>query len=419
MPPPVRCLHTSDWHLGALFHDRLREDEEQQALDALVDLAGEEAVDAVLIAGDIFDGPNPPASAQDRWYRTLRRFRHEAGVGCVLAIGGNHDHGLRLDAPRAFLAGERIEVRGQLLRDAPAGEVVAPVQARDGRTVAWAALVPYLRDGDVAEASLGEDLRAQAERQAALLQARYAGIQAALAAAAQGLPRLVLAHAFAAGGALGGSERPVIGEQIVGRASLARIDRLADGAALVALGHLHRPQTVAGHEHWRYCGSLLPMAMDETTIPRQVVIAELPPDGGPAHVRTRILGRQRAYARLAGTVPELRARIQALARPSEGGLEPWCDLSVEAEWLDSGLVHELHAQVEAHGWRALSVRRLLRNLPPGGLFPAASDGSGPTLDQVTPESVFAAVAADRGVALDDGLRADFAALVASATGRVD
>ena len=410
--PHLRCLHTSDWHLGAMFHDQVRDDEEQRALDAIVAIAAAEAVDAVLIAGDVFDGPNPPAAAQERWYRTLRRLRFEAGVGCVLAIGGNHDHGLRLDAPRAFLADERIEVRGQLPVERLASETVVPVTTRAGRTAAWAAIVPYLRDGDLATATLEEGIQEQAARQAAALRIRHAAIQHALADAAGSLPRIVMTHAFATGGTIGSSERPVIGEQIVGRASLCRIDHLAEGASYVALGHLHRPQTVGNHEHWRYCGSLLPMAMDETIQPRQVVIAEVPADGTPAHVRTLIIPGQRAYERLQGTLAEVRTRILALSRPQPIDLPPWCDLLVDADMIDPGLVQELHVLVEQQGWRALAIRRKLRETPTPTFAPR-SDGSGPSLDQLTPDLVFGAVAADRGINLEAELQTDFAALVAA------
>lgn len=412
MPRPyLRCLHTSDWHLGALFHDQARDDEEQRALDGLVQLACAEEVDAVLIAGDIFDGPNPPAAAQERWYRTLCRLRSEAGVGCVLAIGGNHDHGLRLDAPRDFLRGERVEVRGHLPLGSAADEVIVPVVARDGCTAAFAALVPYLRDGDLAPAALGDGLHEQATRQAAALHERHAAVQRALAAAAGALPRIVVAHAFAAGGSVGGSERPVTGEQIVGRASLCRIDRLAEGAALVALGHLHRPQTVGGRDHWRYCGSLLPMAMDETVEPRQVAIADLASDGAPATVRTLAIPGQRQYARVQGVLAEVRTRIAALGRPNAGDLTPWCDVTLTAEVIDPGLVQELGAQVERQGWRALAIRRAARSTG-APTFAPRSDGAGPTLDQLTPDRVFAAVAADHGITVDDELQRDFAALVA-------
>jgi exonuclease SbcD len=412
--PTLRILHTSDWHLGALFHEQARDADEQRALDALVVLARDEAVDAVLIAGDVFDGVNPPAAAQERWYRTLHRLRHEAGVGCVLAIGGNHDHGLRLDAPRGFLAPAQVHLRGHLPLDRAADEVVVPVTARDGRVAAWAALVPYLREGDVSVAELGTAEADLATRHAEGLAARYAAIQRALAERAGSLPRLVLTHAFAAGGTVGSSERPVLGERAVGRLSLCRIDALAAGSAYVALGHLHRPQRVGGNDHWRYCGSLLPMAMDEATTLRQVLLVDVDDAGGSARVQARVLPGQRAYARISGDIPTVLAAIAALPQAVADALPGWCDLTVAAPTVDPGLVRELHDRVAARGWMALAVRRACNpdTAPAMWSTPGEAGVDGPTLDHVTPEAVFAEVARAQGIEPDADLTADFASLLA-------
>lgn len=419
MPLPMqklRCLHTSDWHLGAMFHEQPRDADEQRALDALVDLARDELVDAVLIAGDVFDGVNPPAAAQERWYRTLHRLRHEAGVGCVLAIGGNHDHGLRLDAPRGFLAPAQVHLRGHLPLDRAADEVVVPVTARDGRIAAWAALVPYLREGDVSLAELGTAEVDCATRHAEGLEARYTAIQQALAQRAGSLPRLVLAHAFAAGGTVGSSERPVLGERAVGRLSLCRIDALAAGCAYVALGHLHRPQRVGGHDHWRYCGSLLPMAMDEATTPRQVLVVDVDQDGAQTQVRACTLPGQRTYARITGDPAAVLAAIAALPQTTGDALAGWCDLTVAASTVDPGLVRELQDRVAARGWLALAVRRALDPDAGATLWSDSAtdgaDGDGPTLDQITPTAVFEAVVRAQGVEPDAELAADFANLLA-------
>jgi exonuclease SbcD len=279
--PAFRLLHTSDWHLGALFHDQARDQEEQRALDGVVALAQQEAVDAVVVAGDVFDSVNPSAAAQARYYHTLVRLVKDAGVGCVLLIGGNHDQGLRLDGPRAVLGTLRVHVRGQLLRESDPADVVVPIQGRRGDTVGWAALVPYLRDTDVASIPLGVSAQVLADRQAEALTARLAAVRQALVAQAQGLPMVAVTHTFAAGGQIGSTERPVYAEDVVGRLSRADISPLGNGCAYVALGHLHRSQRVSGQDHWRYCGSLLPMAMDETSSARQGPPCRYPRRWGP------------------------------------------------------------------------------------------------------------------------------------------
>ncbi len=416
--PAFRLLHTSDWHLGALFHDYARDDEEQRSIDAVIELARREAVDAVVIAGDIFDSVNPPATAQARYYRMLLRLKREAGVGCVLVIGGNHDHGLRLDGPRDVLAAVGAQVRGQLIREQPAADAVVPITGRSGEVVGWAALLPYLREADLATVPPGASSAVIAERQAAALTDRLTAVRTALFSQANGLPMIAVAHVFAAGGTLGGTERPVYGEDVVGRLSRADVSPLATGCSYVALGHLHRPQSVAGHAHWRYCGSLLPMAMDETTVARQVLIADIPSDGGPAQVRAVPLPVVRRYARLSGDLPTVCAGITALMPPpavvdqtdqeKEPELEPWCDVVVDLPSNDPSIVRDLAARVADRGWRALAIRRQARTSVPE----LGSSAAAPDLRQWTPTEVFAAVVRTQGHEPTEELYADFAVLMA-------
>jgi len=412
--PAFRLLHTSDWHLGALFHDQPRDQEEQQALDRVIAIAQQEAVDVVVVAGDIFESVNPSAAAQARYYDTMIRLVRDAGVGCVLVIGGNHDQGLRLDGPRAVLKTLRVHVRGLLPRNGDPADVVVPIHGRQGDIVGWAALVPYLRDSDVATIPMGVSAQVLAERQAAALAERLAAVKMALASQAQGLPMIAVTHTFAAGGTIGSTERPVYGEDVVGRISRADISPLAMGCAYVALGHLHRPQRVAGNDHWRYCGSLLPMAMDETTTERQVLIADIPADGSPAAVKAQPLEGGRRYARIEGDVPTIHTSIVGLGEAIPPELEPWCDVTMSIATPDPGLVRDIETRISARGWRALAVRRQASAVT-GRLWAPGETTDHLDLQQLTPPEVFQEVARAQGIDLTPELIEDFAQLLAGVT----
>lgn len=94
----MKILHTSDWHLGKRLGELSRKEEQQAVLQEICAIADREKVDAVLIAGDLFDTFNPPADAVDLFYRTLKQL---AGNGSrpVIAIAGNHDSPDRIEAP--------------------------------------------------------------------------------------------------------------------------------------------------------------------------------------------------------------------------------------------------------------------------------------------------------------------------------
>ncbi len=420
----IRLLHTSDWHLGATFHGHPRDDEEDLALDGVVAIAREQSVDVVIVAGDVYDTSNPPATASQRFFHTLHRLVTEAGVGTVVVIGGNHDQGLRLEAPAPFLASHRVLVRGHLPRSVDPADTVVPLHDRQGTLVAWAALVPYLRESDLIGAVDGPTVdgpTAEGEstvgtpiaHEDALLTAtasRLGAIGQALARQAGTLPRIVVHHAFAAGGTVGTSERPVLGEVIVGRLSRCDLTPLADGCAYVALGHLHRPQRVGGRDHWRYCGSLLPMAMDEVSATRSLLRVDLDRAGqAPAQVTPVNLPGIRAYRRFAGSVAAVRAALTTVPRPGPGELEPWCDLQVEVPVVDPGLSRELEDAAAAVGWRALAVRC---TTPGTSSEVWIGADAALTVAQVTPDQVFAQAVQARGLAMTDELAEDFAALLA-------
>ena len=94
----MKLLHTSDWHLGKRLEDFSRIEEQQAVLQEICEIADREQVDAVLVAGDLFDTFNPPTEAVDLFYRTLKRLANN-GKRPVIAIAGNHDSPDRIEAP--------------------------------------------------------------------------------------------------------------------------------------------------------------------------------------------------------------------------------------------------------------------------------------------------------------------------------
>lgn len=97
----MRILHTADWHLGKRLEKFSRLEEQRQVLEEIIAIADEQQVDAVLIAGDLFDNFNPASEAVELFYRTLKRLSAR-GKRAVVAIAGNHDSPDRIEAPDAL-----------------------------------------------------------------------------------------------------------------------------------------------------------------------------------------------------------------------------------------------------------------------------------------------------------------------------
>ena len=94
----MKILHTADWHLGKRLDSISRMEEQREVLAEICEIAEREKVDAVLIAGDLFDTFNPATDAVDLFYKTLKKLTN-GGKRPVIAIAGNHDSPDRIEAP--------------------------------------------------------------------------------------------------------------------------------------------------------------------------------------------------------------------------------------------------------------------------------------------------------------------------------
>nr|WP_022929720.1 exonuclease SbcCD subunit D [Patulibacter americanus] len=227
----MRLLHTADWHLGRTLHRVPLLDAQREVLDHLVQVAREERVDAILLAGDVFDRALPPVEAVRVAGDALRRL---AEIAPVIAISGNHD-----SAGRLGFAAELIAAGGVHLRTEPLGAGDPVVLDDEHGPVAIYAL-PYL-DPDLTRGPLGVEERSHE----AVIGAAMSRVRADLDARtpADGPPprAVVVAHAFVQGGEPSESERDISigGAQTVPPSVFA-------GVTYAALGHLHRPHAVGG-----------------------------------------------------------------------------------------------------------------------------------------------------------------------------
>lgn len=97
----MKILHTADWHIGKKLDNFSRLDEQRLVLEEICEIAEREAVDAIIIAGDLFDNFNPSSEATELLYSTLHRLSAN-GTRAVIAIAGNHDSPERIQVPDAL-----------------------------------------------------------------------------------------------------------------------------------------------------------------------------------------------------------------------------------------------------------------------------------------------------------------------------
>ncbi|GAA0500220.1 exonuclease SbcCD subunit D [Streptomyces sp. NPDC046215] len=282
----MRLLHTSDWHLGRSFHRMSLLHAQRDFIDHLVRTVREHDVDAVLVAGDVYDRAVPPLAAVELFDRALHRL---AGLGVpTVMISGNHDSPRRLGVGAGL-----IERAGIHLRTDPAA-CGTPVVLSDAHgDVAFYGL-PYLEP-----ALVREELGARGAGHTAVLEAAMARVRADLAARPAGTRSVVLAHAFVTGGAVSDSERDIT---VGGVASVPA--EVFDGVDYTALGHLHGCQALT--ERVRYSGSPLAYSFSEADHRKTMWLVDLDGDGAVTAERLDC-PVPRPLARLRGRLDDLLA----------------------------------------------------------------------------------------------------------------
>ena len=294
----MRLLHTGDWHIGRAIRGRSRIPEFDDALREVVGIALQEGVDAVLLAGDIYDHRAPPPEADGLVFEALVAL-YEAGIP-VVAIPGNHDSALRLEALARLLAPIGVTMVPRV--SPPAGGSLVEVSSRDGSQAALVACVPFVperRFGDAAAL-----FRATEE----WYQGYAEGLGLLLAAMTEPFRpdrvNVLMAHLFTDGAIPGGGEHKIT----IGIEYAVSPSRLPSTASYIALGHVHRPQAVRGAPSpTRYAGSLLQLDFGETEQTKSVTLVDASP-GRPARIRQIALSAGKRLVDVEGTLDEVLAK---------------------------------------------------------------------------------------------------------------
>ncbi|MGL5358578.1 MAG: exonuclease SbcCD subunit D [Shewanella sp.] len=250
----MKFIHTSDWHIGRQLHHQSLLEDQAFVLDQLVALARDEAIDALIVAGDIYDRSIPPANAVALLDQVLSRLVQDLGLQVIL-IAGNHDSHERLAFAARQMAAAGLHIVGPLTETLSAIKLTSPTGP------AYFYPLPYVEPAMVRQIFECEVTSHEAALSHLLSQIREHD--------SQGLPKVVISHCFLDGGSESESERPLSmgGADRVSPALFSEFD-------YVALGHLHGPQ-YKGAEHVRYSGSILKYSFSEQHQHKSVTLVEL------------------------------------------------------------------------------------------------------------------------------------------------
>ena len=327
----MRIIHTSDWHLGQYFYGKSRADEHQKFLNWLIEQVNKEQIDAIIVAGDIFDTTTPPSYAREIYFDFVAKLQT---TDCqLIVLAGNHDSVAMLSEAKSVLASLSTRVithvtpiitadnNDSTIDEQSLNQQVFPLTDKADKTIAIICAVPFIRPRDVIKSTAGQSSQ---DKQQNLQQAicdhynhlyeHAVRLSKRLTSTSNSInvkkiPIIATGHLTALGVSINDSKSDAVRDIYIGSLEAFPADNFPP-ADYIALGHIHRSQKVAKSNHIRYCGSPIALSFDEAKHPKKILIAEFA-SGDLVNVSESIIPCFQPLYSLTASLEQLEELLQA------------------------------------------------------------------------------------------------------------
>lgn len=392
----MNILHTADWHIGAELNGVSLEPDFILFRDWLIQTCiPETQADVLLVSGDIFDKANPSSASRVLYFDTLRKLL-STRLQQVIITGGNHDSAQTLNAPADLLRMLKISVVGGVPEDSDRMFHAIPEKNPEVLILS----VPYLRDGDVRLAQAGESTATkEASVRLGIQQFFHQLGQRALPYKKSGIPVIAMGHLFATGALTSDSERSIQVGNLGGVDASAFPEEFFD---YVALGHIHRPQSVGNSGRIRYSGS--PVALSYSEREQQKIVILLKIEGGKTGIEEVLVPEFRKLIRVQGGFTEAQEKLSALSHTNP--LPALVEVRVEEREYDPASLRDFSSWIETTGQerKDIQITRQQFQVVADNAAPAEKELTLKKLEDLKPEDVFDALLSTRNFA--DNARED-------------
>ncbi|AYA41074.1 exonuclease subunit SbcD [Xenorhabdus nematophila] len=321
----MKIIHTSDWHLGQYFFTKNRAAEHKHFLQWIIEQIMQHQVDALIIAGDIFDTGSPPSYARELYNKFIVELQP---TGCQLVIlGGNHDSVAMLNESKALLS----YLNTMVIANAETAEIEQQIKVlnnKDSKPGAILCAIPYLRPRDIMTSQAGQSgTQKQQALQEAITEHYHQLYQQACALRekmGEPLPIIATGHLTTVGASTTDSVRDIY----IGTLDAFPVQAFPP-ADYIALGHIHRPQVVGKSEHIRYSGSPIPLSFDEVGQEKSVCLADFKADKLDCITLLPIPCYQPMQI-IRGDLKQIKEQLQAF-KEYQGERPVWLDIEVATQ----------------------------------------------------------------------------------------
>lgn len=368
----MRIIHTSDWHLGQYFFTKSRAAEHQQFLTWLIEQVKLHQVDAMIVAGDIFDTGSPPSYARELYNQFVVSLQQ---TGCQLVIlSGNHDSVSVLNETSSLLAYLNTDVV-----TSGATPHVITLKNAQGQPGALLCAIPFLRPRDIQLSVAGQSSE---EKQLSLQTAIRDYYQASYQLAEQqrqtmglDIPIIATGHLTVVGAELTESVRDIY---------IGTLDAFPSAAFppadYIALGHIHRPQVIGQQQHIRYSGSPIALSFDEANQQKSVCLVEF--DGRElSQIHQLAIPTFQPLQTLKGSLADIQNQLHALSiKPDTPPV--WLDIEVASQDYLADIQQRIESIIKGLPVEVVLLRRARKPQNPQQAL------ANETLNELTAEEVF-------------------------------
>lgn len=336
----LKVLHTSDWHLGQRFHHLTRHQEHLKFLEYLVTYITHNHIDILIIAGDIFDTANPSREAEKLYYDFLKKIV-SLDFCKIVIVGGNHDSASHLNGPKVLLESLNIHIYGEISDNLQ--DLIIDCSTNDQRL--HIACIPYLRDTDIRKQEIEESI-SEIEQKVRL------GISKIYRDMSQLMPKdsinIATGHLFAIGSLLSDSERSIH----VGNLGAVSQNDIINNFDYIALGHLHKSQSLNKDQTIHYSGSPIPLSFGEATQEKEFAVLDI--INNDITFNTLKFPLFRPLFQINGSIQEVQERIFTIAA-IEYEMKPWIEVKLSQKSLSKQSYDSLYEQCETHNLELVKV----------------------------------------------------------------
>lgn len=335
----VKILHTSDWHIGKKIYGVDLVDDHKMFFKWLINFIEKHNIDLLLISGDIFDLSNPSIESRTLYYNVLVELLKSKCQ--VIIAGGNHDSPMVLNAPSELLKSLNISVIGSLPDDIQ--KMFIPVKNRENDIEAVVVAVPYLREYDLKVTITDETYDARADKLKKATCQLYNNLANHAKTMYNNIPLLAMGHMLAFGLSTTESER----ELQIGCLDALEINKITQGYDYLALGHLHRPQTLTSEIPAIYAGSPISLSFSERTDKKSVTLITVT-NGKIADIQKIEIPKFRNLERISGSIGKITEQLnnRALHSNNLNTLQTLIELEIETENHRQHLTHEIQQLID-------------------------------------------------------------------------